>query len=240
MKPISLIAISLFLGLFLVSCADKKAFKATEVKEAAGLVYIYVEEDSNVDDTFGIVKYDVLINGNKTSESLKAGEYIKLDVKPQAIAISLARNDLDIHTIKLNPQAGETYYLRGQSYSTKFGAFDFKLVDSSKGQEEILSKVSSTEYAIKGDVLNALVSSDESSKNTSKMSEDEINAMIEKKLKAMKSTQVNSTQASPTATTSTSATGSKLEDIRNAYEMKKQGVLTDEEFQKMKSEILAK
>ena len=71
------------------------------------------------------------------------------------------------------------------------------------------------------------------------MSEAEIDAIIEKKLKAMSAnTQAPATVSSaPRANVSTS---SKLNDIKEAYEMKKEGLLTNEEFKAMKAEILAK
>jgi len=240
MQKIILILTSFLLSFIATSCADKKLFVAKEAMPTAALVYIYIEEDTNIDDSFRVTKYNVVINGNVSSESLKPSEYIKLDVKPNPLTISLARTDLEIQSIKLNPEAGKTYYLRAQSQSNSFGKFDFKLVDSSLGSKEIANNVSSSEYLIEGNIIDALVKDDKEAANTSKMSESEINALIEQKLKAMKTPQVNSTQSSPSTTTSTSVTGSKLDDIRNAYEMKKQGILSEEEFLKMKSEILAK
>ena len=240
MQKIILIFTLFLVSFIATSCADKKAFVANEAIPTAALVYIYIEDDANIDDTFRITKYNVLINGDLSSKSLKPGEYVKLDVKLNPLTISLARTDLEIQTLKLNPEAGKTYYLRAQSQSNSFGKFDFKLVDSSLGSKEIANNVSSSEYLIEGNIIDALVKDDKEAANTSKMSESEINALIEQKLKAMKTPQVNSTQSSPSTTTSTSATGSKLDDIRNAYEMKKQGVLTEEEFKAMKAEILAK
>ena len=240
MKKIIILFTLLLISLFNISCADKKAFIASKPVAESALVYVYIEEDENIDDTMRTTKYNVVINGNLSSESLKPGEYVKLDVKPKALTVSLARTDLEIQSVKLNPQAGETYYLRAQSESNGFGKFNFINVDSSVGSIEIANNVSSSEYLIEGNIIDALVKDDKEAANTSKMSESEINALIEQKLKAMKTPQVNSTQSSPSTTTSTSATGSKLDDIRNAYEMKKQGVLTEEEFLKMKAEILAK
>ena len=70
------------------------------------------------------------------------------------------------------------------------------------------------------------------------MSEAEIDAIIEKKLAAMGAQKTAPTVSStPRANISTS---SKLDDIKEAYEMKKEGLLTNEEFKAMKAEILAK
>lgn len=237
MKKTSLIAIFSLVLLF-TSCADKKAFMQNEVKSSSSLVYIYMADDSFMDGTFKIYKYKVLINGNSTGKSLKIGEYVKFDMKPNNVAISLSREDLEVQTLKLNLQAGNTYYLKGQSHSNRFKDFTLELMDADQGLNEISSTTSTEEISVENKVFESLVESEKDV--TSKMSEDEINAMIEKKLKAMSpTTPVNTTQPLST-TTSTSATGSKLDDIRNAYEMKKQGVLTEEEFLKMKAEILAK
>lgn len=237
-----ILGFTVLLGSFILSaCADKKAFVAKEAMSTAALVYIYIEENENIDDTFRVTKYNVLINGNLSSESLKPGEYVKLDIKPSALTISLARTDVEIQSIKLNPEAGKTYYLRAQSESDSFGKFDFVNVDGSVGSKEIADNVSSTEYAIKGNVMDALLNNKdkETSNNTSQMSEDEINAMIEKKLKAMNTGSVKQ-ETIREVTPSTSKTGSKLDDIRKAYDMKKQGLLTEEEFKAMKAEILTK
>ena len=206
----------------------------------AALVYIYIEEDADIDDTMRVTKYNVLINGNLSSESLKPGEYIKLDVKPQALTISLARTDLEIQSVKLNPQAGHTYYLRAQSESNGFGKFDFNNVESSIGSKEIVDNVSSTEYIIDGKLIDALVTNEKESSNNSKMSEDEINTLIEKKLQAMGAKTRSKTVSVKNTPISTTKTASKLDDIRNAYEMKKEGLLSEEEFKAMKAEILAK
>lgn len=239
MKKIFLTFTILLVGLIFVSCADKEPFKAKEAKATAALVYIYIAEDSNIDDTFRISTYNVALNGNVIGKSLRSGEYIKLDLKPIALTISLARLDLEIQSVKLNLQAGQTYYLRAQSHSASFGKFDFKEVDSSIGSQEIANTVSSSEYIIEGNVMDALIKSDNSNSD-SQMSEDEINAMIEKKLKAMGSSTAPA-QAAPVQSVAPSVTtSSKLNDIKNAYKMKEDGLLTEEEFKAMKAEILAK
>ena len=69
---------------------------------------------------------------------------------------------------------------------------------------------------------------------SSAMSEEEVNAIIDEKM-----SKIRNIKQTPSSISS-GATSSKLDDIRNAYEMKKQGVLTEEEFQNMKAEILAK
>ena len=241
MKNLLLSLLIILFGLFTTSCADKKAFKLSATKPSAAIVYIYVEDDTNIDDSFVVAKYDVLINGNKTAKSLKVGEFIKLDVKAVPLAISIARQDLEIQTVKLEPKVGEIYYLRAQSNSIRFGAFDFELVSSSQGSEEIANNVSSSEYVVDEKMLDMLVKSDK--QDTSSMSEDQIDKIIEEKLKAMNastSQQASSSTVAPAVSKTFSRTGNKLADIRNAYEMKKQGLLTEEEFLQMKSEILAK
>ena len=238
MKKIFIPTLLLLSSLF-VSCADKKPFEEKDVMPTASLVYIYIEEDDNLDDSFRITKYNVVINGNLSSEQLKPGEYIKLDVKPKALTLSLARTDLEIQSIKLNPEAGKVYYLRAQSESNNFGKFDFKIVDASIGSEEIADNVSASEYFVQDNIIDALVNDDKETSNISQISEDEINAIIEKKLRAINAGSIKQ-ETSADIAPSTTRTGNKLEDIRNAYEMKKQGLLTDEEFKAMKAEILAK
>lgn len=232
----------LIISIVFSACSNKKPFTENKVLSDAALVYVYVAEDSNVDDTHLISSYNVAVNGNLTDKSLYAGEYIKLDVKPIELSISIARKDIEIKTIKFIPQAGETYYLRAQSYSSSFGKFDFEKVTNDKGAQEIAKTVSSSEFMIKGDVMSALVTSkNNDSSSISGMSEADINAIIEKKLAQRKLTAPQATVSESTnSNMSATKTGSKLMDIRNAYEMKKEGLLTDEEFKVMKSEILAK
>ena len=242
MKNRLIIVALVVIGLVFSACSDKKPFTETKVLSDAALVYVYVAEDSNVDDTHLVSSYNVGINGNLTDKSLYAGEYIKLDVKPLTLSISIARKDIEIKTIKFIPQAGKTYYLRAQSYSSSFGKFDFEQVSNELGSEEITKTVSSSEFMIKGNIMNALATSKGTDASVSGMSEADINAIIEKKLAERKlaAPAQNQVATSTTSTAKATKTGSKLMDIRNAYEMKKEGLLTDAEFKAMKSEILAK
>lgn len=239
MKKLLLTSILILSGLFFASCAGKKAFEATEVKSSESLIYIYVLDGTN--EVFDAVTYSVLVNGNLVGKNLKIGEYLKLDVKPKDIEVSLTRQNLEKYTLELNLKPGKIYYLRGQSQSVNFGDFNFELVNETQGAKEISKAVSATEYMIEGDILDAFVKPDK--KVTSKMSEKEVNTMIEKKLKAMNPSVSSNPQVRTQRTyqqTSKTSSGSKLDDIKEAYNMKKQGLLSNEEFKAMKAEILAK
>jgi len=252
MRKKLLIIMSVIVGLIFSACSNKAPFKESSTVSNGALVYVYAKEDSNVDDVHYITSYDVVINGYVTDKSLYAGEYIKLDVKPGVISISTARKDLEVQTVKLNVQAGNIYYLRLQSHSSSFGKFDFSQVDSNTGRSEISDTVSSSEFMIKGNVIDALIqpstnSNTGSSSNTAAMSEAEINAMIEKKLaermskvQAPKQTssKLNIDSAIPDYTRK--AGGSKMDEIQRAYDMKEKGILSEDEFSKIKADILAK
>ena len=243
MKKI-ILPLVLVLSMLFVSCAKISFVEKKPVSNAA-LVYVYSVEDPEASDIENVTKFKVFINGKSTNGFIKAYEYNTYDLKADKIILTTARDYLERQSITIDLEAGKTYYARVQSYGIGFRKFNFDLVEASVALEELRTTNLAGKYDTSKNELTELIGMGTSDnpeliKNTknnstpSSMSEEEVNAMIDEKMSNMK----NFKQT--TSNVANSVTGSKLDDIRNAYEMKKQGVLTDEEFKAMKAEILAK
>ena len=232
MKKIVLI---ILIGMAFISCT-KVPFIPKKPVENAALVYVYALPDNGSNDAERIPYYKVLINGKTTKGFVKEFEYATYNLKPMSVVLSGARNDIEIKNLSLNLEEGETYYIRIQSYSDDFGKFNLTLVEEAEALEELKSTDLAGEYDKADSVIHALIESEKDDNTMKGMTAEQLEALIDKKVAEKTAGTSSVSSSSPTLT----RTGNKLEDIRNAYEMKKQGLLSEEEFLKMKSEILAK
>lgn len=238
MKKIFLV-LAILLSTFFISCT-KIPFTPKKPENNAALVYVYAGEAPS--DTERITKYKVYINAKSTNGFIKDNEYTTYDMKAVSIRIAGSRNDIERHAIELELQAGQTYYFKLESVSDDFGKFNFTQVDASQALEELQETTLAGAYDTSQSVIGALILPNENkneellnkAKTATGMSAEELEAMIDAKVAEKTANGVSNIK------TSTSITGSKLDDIKSAYEMKKQGLLTEAEFLKMKSEILAK
>ena len=230
----------LLAGMLFISCS-RIPFEAKKPVEDAALVYVYAVP---ANDTERATKYKVSINGKDTKGFVGALEYVTYDLKPMSIVMAGTRNDIEKQELPLNLEAGKSYYIRIQSYSDDFAKFTFKLVNESQALEELKTTTLAGAYKKEDNIIEALIMPE---KDTNKelvqkegavagMTSEQLEALIDKKVAERTAGTSSVSSSSPTLT----RTGNKLEDIRNAYEMKKQGLLSEEEFLKMKSEILAK
>lgn len=240
---LSKILFSLSLLIFTSGCTTKTPFTSQEPLQNAALVYFYVsDKQSIIDINMEDAKYKTRINGKNVAGTIEAGEYKVFDMKPATVLFTSVRRNIEEKFLKLNLVAGETYFLKVQS--AEFGAaYSFEQVSANEAHKDLQdSKLSgSFEFdmaAYVPDFGGSTAGKDESNKIPA-MSEAEIDAIIEKKLKAMGASQQVATPVASSPTRSTSS-ASKLDNIKEAYEMKKQGLLTNDEFKAMKAEILAK
>ena len=229
------LSILLLVSTLFVSCS-KVPFVEKDVRKDASLVYVYTLPAY---DSERFPKYKISINGKTTKGNIRDNEYTSYDLKSGAITFKAARNDVEWQELSMTLEAGSVYYLRIQSISDDFAKFTFTQVNEVEALAELESTNIAGEYNKADSIIDALIPEDEDAKKSSAasgMTEEQINALIEKKVAERASGTTSTTQATPSLT----RTGSKLDDIRNAYEMKNQGLLSDSEFKAMKAEILAK
>ena len=237
-KALLILAVMLLIS----GCTTKTSFKVQEPLNDAALVYMYVTNlQSDMDYSMEDSKYKTQINGKNVAGTIEAGEYKVFDMKPATVMFTAIRRNIESLHVKLNLQAGQTYFLKTQSGA--FGeAFTFKQVSASEASKDLKNSKLAGSFEMDMAAYVPDFGGSTAGKDDNKipaMSEAEIDAIIEKKLKAMS----NNTSA-PAAVSSTTrasvSTSSKLDDIKEAYNMKKEGLLTNEEFKAMKAEILAK
>ena len=226
--------------IFFISCS-RIPFEVKKPVEDAALVYVYAIP---ANDTERITQYKILINGKDTKGFVGGFEYVTYDLKPMSLVMAATRNDVEKQELSLNLESGKSYYIKVRSYSDDFAKFTFELVNESQALEELADTTVAGEYNKEDNVISALILPEKDINKelvqkegaVSAMTAEELEALIDKKV--AERTSGTSSVVLPSSTLT--RTGNKLEDVRNAYEMKKQGLLTDEEFKDMKAEILAK
>ncbi|MEO1953431.1 MAG: SHOCT domain-containing protein [Campylobacterales bacterium] len=236
MKKRLLILGLVFVGLLFSACADRMPFKAQKPLPKAALVYIYVVDGVASDDGASHSDYNIRINGKRYLERIESGEYMVFNLKPNPTLFSVVKSQIIEKDIKLNLKAGDVNYLRVTD-NTEVGEFGFEQVPASIARGEIAKTgLAGSSVENPKNIITELISTDDNKddsivkQNTvPAMSEAEIDAIIEKKLSA------RGVDAKVPAKTS----ASKLDKIKEAYEMKKQGILSDEEFKALKADILA-
>ena len=231
----------ILISLSFISCS-KAPFSEKEPQSTIANVYVYALLDEEASSADNQASFKVYVNKKNTGIVLKDNEYRMFEFKKGKVSISVVRNDIEASTLELNIVGGESYFLKAESHSETLHDFTFKQIDKevALGVIQGTSLAGQQEKNVEDDgVFSKLLFGNDKSFDKSKISEKEIDSIIEKKLKKMnvvKPTQVSSSQSTVTNT----KTGSKLDDIRQAFEMKKQGLLSEEEFKAMKAEILAK
>jgi hypothetical protein len=188
----------LTLGLLFTGCT-KQPFKEKKPEAKAALVYTYVVEDDGVNDTDRYPCYKVHLGEEYTNDCMNVGEYMAFDVKPGKVDFNIARANIEIQTIAFNLSAGETKYLRIQSFSDDFAKFNVVDTEASKALKELKHTTLVGSYVKKETGPSKLITPKEESRVVS-----------------------------------------KSDELEKAYKLKEKGILSEEEFNKLKSEILAK
>lgn len=234
LKALGFIVISLVF----TACGTKEPFKAKKPLKESALVYIYVVNGSIMDDSASHSDYNIRINNKRYLERIESGEYMVFNLKPNPTLMSAVKGQIVEEHIKLNLKAGDVNYLRITD-NIDSGEFGFEQVSPNEARKEI-SKTGLAGSSVDDpkNIITELIGMDEKDSSIVKaksdavptMTEAEIDAIIEKKLadKGVSSSVPAYTESS------------KLEKIKEAFEMKKQGILTDNEFKSLKADILAK
>lgn len=213
----TLLIIALLTLSTLFSACGKIPFEKQKPMSEAALVYVYVTIDSGINDTDRMPEYVVGINGKNTKGSIKYGTYKYFNLKPGQVTISATRSDVEKQDIELTLDAGKIYYLRVKSFSDDFAKFEIARVSSNVAYPELKDTTLADKFEKSEDTISQLISSSSDEPEVAKAKAVEV-------------------KAAPVTTNSTS----KMDEIQKAFEMKEKGMLSEEEFNTLKAEILAK
>ena len=217
MKNIFTIITILVIALAFAGCA-KTPFKPQEPLTSAALVYIYVGMDDGVNDTERNPYYKVGFNGKNVHDGMLTNEYMAFDLKPESVLISTTRANIEKQELTLQLKAGETRYLKVQSFSDDFGKFTFKEVSSDVGAKEIISTRAAVEDKKEADYIDVLVES--------VSSDEKENAAVVK-------------QDTPENETPASEQGD-ADELERLFELKEKGAITQEEYEALKAKVINK
>nr|WP_321266779.1 hypothetical protein [uncultured Sulfurimonas sp.] len=216
--------------LLMTACGNKTAFKLQEPLDKAALVYVYAKMNLGSSEGSSRGEYSIRINNKPVMQRIQDGEYMVFNLKAQAMTLSATKKQIQEVVLDLDLKEGQTYYLKIKDTQDGSG-FDFVQMNSSEAKTEIAS-------------TGLAGSSEESPENiiTEFVNPKDSESMEVKP--AVASTPVVAApvvvpQASPRSTTP-KAPMSKTDEIMKAYDMKEKGILNEEEFKTLKSNILNK
>ena len=229
-KSLLLVAVAL---LITSGCTTKTPFKTQEPLADAALVYFLVTDAQlGMDDAMEDSKYKTRINGKNVRGTIESGEYKVFDMKPATVLFTAVRRNFEEEHVKLNLQAGQTYFLKVQSGDFG-GAYVFEQVSASEASEDLKKSKLSGSFEMNMAAYVPEFGGSTAGKTGENvipaMTEAEIDAIIERKMKAMGAVPA----ASAVSSAPRPSSASKLDDIKKAYEMKKEGLLTNEEFKEI-------
>jgi hypothetical protein len=197
--------------LFISGCADKVPFKAQEPLENASLVYIYMPNQSEAVESYSYQDYDIRINDKRVEQKIKSGEYVAFHLKPNPITLSVVRAQIEEQIVELNLKAGEVHYLRVRD-NLENGRFAFEKVANEIGIKEI------AKTGLAGSVME----------DVDNVINDLIEVVGSEKEKAQ------------TLQAPSQVSVSKTDELEKAYKLKEQGIITEEEFKTLKTQIITK
>jgi len=194
--------IILFLIPMLFLACSKTPFKENKPLLNSSLVYIYVEENSNFNDTIIDPCYEIRLDSTKIDGCIKSENFIELNnLESKKIIITAIRNDIEKKELIIDLDKGETYFYKISTGSDKFNDFNINRVEKKLALQEI-SKMNFFNAPKKNKNFLEVISTTTISK-------------IENPI-------------------------SKTDEINKAYKLKVDGLITEKEYQKLKTEILAK
>ena len=212
MKKIKIV-LAVVIALFISGCGSRVPFKVQEPVAEAALVYVYVSESYGDIESASYQSYSIRINGKRVGERLKAGEYTTLDLKPNPVKLSATKDQIIEKSLDLDLKAGETYYLKIRDNLEK-GAFAFEHVSKEIGAKEI------TKTGVAGSMIDDIDNTITELVGTGKAQESQV-VEATREVKA------------PVPT-------SKIDELEKAYKLKEKGIINDEEFKTLKSQIISK
>ncbi|MFA6138568.1 MAG: DUF2846 domain-containing protein [Sulfurimonas sp.] len=218
MKNIKIIIVAAVL-LLLAACGNKTPYSAQKPIENAALVYVYADSDVGSGEGMNSAYFNIRINNKRYLQRIRSGEYMAFDLKPETMSISATRAQIEEKVVQLDLKAGQIYYLKIKD-NLDGGKFEFEQI--------------SEEVAAKEIVKTGLAGSSEENRNN--IITEFVNSKEDKK-------EDTSAKIEPTTTVQPSAytnSASKSDEIEKAHILKEKGILSEEEFKALKTEILAK
>lgn len=213
MKKIFVLSSFLLLGLLFVGCGSKSPYVERKPLDNAALVYVYVVSQSGVSDNNREHLYKIKVNGKNVEGYVKTDEYMALDLKPGSVEISATRADVEMQSIKLELKAGDVNYLKIKSYSDAFAKFDI---------------VKSQEIIAKKEIVKTV---DATSKSVIEKEIEGTSVFADKKETPKESAVQSVSQVAP---------ASKTDELEKAYKLKEKGIISEEEFKTLKTQIITK
>ena len=134
MKTIKILMLTITM-LLITACGNKTSFKAQEPLQNASLVYIYALTQITSDDSASDPEYSIRINNKPYMQRIKEGEYIVLNLKPQAMKISATKKQIDEKVLDMDLKTGQIYYLKMKTIEG--GSFELILMENNVGSKEI-------------------------------------------------------------------------------------------------------
>ena len=235
MKALKKIVVLASVLLMIVACGSKIPFKKQQPLENAALVYVYVPDTVTAGEDTQTYTYSLRINNKKYKQRITEGEYLTLNLKPITLDISATRSDVEEHKLRVSLEAGKIYYFKIQKHDDL--SFTFERVKNSVALAEIAKTgLAGSMVDDTSNIITEFVNPKEDKKEDVLIKQ----AQTQQPVKTQMATPVVPV-VTPTTTSSTKrVTASKLDEIKKAYEMKKEGIISDDEFKTIKSEILAK
>jgi len=218
MKYIKIIIVAIVL-LMLTACGNKTPYSAQKPIENAALVYVYADSAVGFGEGMNSAYFNIRINNKRYLQRIRSGEYMAFDLKPEAMSISATRAQIEEKVVKLDLKAGQIYYLKIRD-NLDGGRFEFEQVSSEEATKEIVKTglAGSSEESAKNIITEFVNPKEDKKENTSPKIEP-------------------TTKVQPNADTNAA---SKSDEIEKAHMLKEKGILSEEEFKALKTEILTK
>ncbi|PHQ65727.1 MAG: hypothetical protein COB99_02315 [Sulfurimonas sp.] len=228
MKTVKILLLTITL-LLITACGNRTPFKKQEPLENAALVYIYAELKVSADDSMSDSEYNIRINNKPVMQRIKDGEYMVFNLKPQPMTISATKKQIQEEVLDMNLKTGQIYYLK-ISDNQEGNTFEFIEVKSSIASKEIAKTgLAGSMEESPENIITEFVNP----KNTESME--------------VKPTAAPATIVAPVVIPQASvpapaavAPMSKTDEIMKAYGLKEKGIISDEEFKALKTNILNK
>ena len=212
MRQLTILLLSTFL-LLLTACGSKIPFKKQEPLANSALVYVYLPSNVNATDSDYSSDYNIRFNGRRVMERISSDEYMAFNVKPEKVDISVVRKQIEEKTVTLDLKVGQVYYLKIVD-NMDGGNFDFVRMNKRDAYPELMKTgLAGSSVESEDNIINVFTDSPKE--------EAVVVAPV--------------TQSAPAV-----SKVSKMDEIQKAFDMKEKGILSDEEFNTLKAEILAK
>lgn len=210
MKTIKILLLSLTL-LLLTACGNKIPFVKQNPLPDSALVYVYLPVNISNDESANESDYNIRFNGRNVMERISSNEYMVFNVKPEEVKISAVRKQIEEKSLTLDLKVGQTYYLKIAD-NLEGNNFDFVRMNKRDAYPELIK-------------TGLAGSSVESEENIINIFTDEPKTQ-------------EPVVVTPATVNAAAQTPSKIDEIQKAFDMKEKGMLSEDEFNSLKAEIL--